>query len=205
MEWHSRPRTAGSYISGCIYCYASMVMIVWAEANKGLVRQYIAKMTGLGRAQVTRLIGHYLAGGEVKALVVPVAVSFAEPLHAAPTAKLLAGGGQRPTEYAERASHAEDPAAGPRTSIATMLATERLARHLSGSLRSYTGLRTWPDRIGSAASPTSPRRPTPVSHRRTARATIREGRPGYSARGHGASRRPGRKRRVRITSTPWMR
>jgi transposase InsO family protein len=39
------------------------------RANKGLVRQYMAKMTGLGRAQVTRLIGHYLAGGEVKALV----------------------------------------------------------------------------------------------------------------------------------------
>jgi transposase InsO family protein len=39
------------------------------RASKGLVRQYMGKMTGLGRAQVTRLIGHYLAGGEVKALV----------------------------------------------------------------------------------------------------------------------------------------
>src|ERR1700735_1966655 len=39
------------------------------RASKGLVRQYMAKMTGLGRAQVTRLIGHYLAGGEVKALI----------------------------------------------------------------------------------------------------------------------------------------
>src|ERR1700691_775817 len=39
------------------------------RASKGLVRQYMAKMTGLGRAQVTRLIGQYLAGGEVKALV----------------------------------------------------------------------------------------------------------------------------------------
>src|SRR6267154_1847746 len=37
------------------------------RASKGLVRQYMAKMTGLGRAQVTRLIGRYLAGGEVKA------------------------------------------------------------------------------------------------------------------------------------------
>ncbi len=39
------------------------------RASKGLVRQYMAKMTGLGRAQVTRLIGRYLAGGEVQALV----------------------------------------------------------------------------------------------------------------------------------------
>ena len=39
------------------------------RASKGLVRQYMAKMTGLGRAQVTRLIGRYLAGGEVKAPV----------------------------------------------------------------------------------------------------------------------------------------
>jgi transposase InsO family protein len=39
------------------------------RAGKGLVRQYMAKMTGLGRAQVTRLIGRYLAGGEVKAPV----------------------------------------------------------------------------------------------------------------------------------------
>jgi hypothetical protein len=38
------------------------------RASKGLVRQYIAKMTGLGRVQVSRLIGRYLAGEEVKAL-----------------------------------------------------------------------------------------------------------------------------------------
>jgi hypothetical protein len=38
------------------------------RASKDLVRQYMAKMTGLGRAQVTRLIGRYLAGGEVKAV-----------------------------------------------------------------------------------------------------------------------------------------
>jgi transposase InsO family protein len=39
------------------------------RASKGLVRKYVAKMTGLGRAQVTRLIGRYLADGEVKAPV----------------------------------------------------------------------------------------------------------------------------------------
>lgn len=34
--------------------------------GKGLVRRYIAKMTGLSRAQMTRLIGSYLGKGEVK-------------------------------------------------------------------------------------------------------------------------------------------
>lgn len=34
--------------------------------EKGLVRRYLAKMTGLGRAQVTRLIGQYRERGEVR-------------------------------------------------------------------------------------------------------------------------------------------
>jgi transposase InsO family protein len=34
--------------------------------GKGLVRRYLAKMTGLSRAQITRLIGCYQEGGEVK-------------------------------------------------------------------------------------------------------------------------------------------
>jgi transposase InsO family protein len=34
--------------------------------DKGLVRRYLAKMTGLGRAQVTRLIGQYRKRGEVR-------------------------------------------------------------------------------------------------------------------------------------------
>lgn len=38
-----------------------------ARGSKGLVRKYVAKMTGLSRAQVTRLIGRYLDGEEVKA------------------------------------------------------------------------------------------------------------------------------------------
>ena len=37
--------------------------------GKGLVRGYVAKMTGLSRAQVARLIGRYQQGGEVKARV----------------------------------------------------------------------------------------------------------------------------------------
>jgi transposase InsO family protein len=36
------------------------------RAERGLLRSYIAKLTGLSRAQVTRLIGLYLKGGEVK-------------------------------------------------------------------------------------------------------------------------------------------
>src|SRR5438309_1499631 len=34
--------------------------------TKGLLRRYVAKMTGLSRAQVTRLIGQYLDSGQVK-------------------------------------------------------------------------------------------------------------------------------------------
>ncbi len=37
-----------------------------ARAGKGLVRRYLEKMTGLSRAQVTRLVGQYLEGAEVR-------------------------------------------------------------------------------------------------------------------------------------------
>jgi len=37
------------------------------KADKGLVRRYIARLTGLSRAQVTRLITSYVASGRVKA------------------------------------------------------------------------------------------------------------------------------------------
>ena len=36
------------------------------RSGRGLVRRYVAKMTGLGRAQSTRLLGLYLRGEEVK-------------------------------------------------------------------------------------------------------------------------------------------
>src|SRR5436305_11819701 len=39
-----------------------------SRREKGLVRQYIGGMTGLSRAQVTRLIGSYTASGRVKAV-----------------------------------------------------------------------------------------------------------------------------------------
>ena len=35
---------------------------------KGLLRGYLSKMTGLSRAQMTRLVGQYLDQGEVKEL-----------------------------------------------------------------------------------------------------------------------------------------
>ena len=38
-----------------------------AREGKGLVRRYLAKMSGLSRAQVTRLIRCFRQGGEVKA------------------------------------------------------------------------------------------------------------------------------------------
>lgn len=37
-----------------------------SKAGKGLLKQYVGKMTGLSRAQVTRLIGRYRQAGEIK-------------------------------------------------------------------------------------------------------------------------------------------
>ena len=37
------------------------------RSSKGLVRRYMEKMTGLSRAQITRLVTQYREGGEVKA------------------------------------------------------------------------------------------------------------------------------------------
>ena len=36
------------------------------RAARGLLRRYVAKMTGLSRAQVTRLIGRYRASGGLR-------------------------------------------------------------------------------------------------------------------------------------------
>jgi len=36
------------------------------RASRGLLRRYIEKITGKSRAQVTRLIGHYMATGYAK-------------------------------------------------------------------------------------------------------------------------------------------
>jgi hypothetical protein len=37
-----------------------------SRGKRGLLRRYVEKLTGLSRAQMTRLIGRYLNGGEVK-------------------------------------------------------------------------------------------------------------------------------------------
>ena len=39
------------------------------KAARGLVRRYIEKMTGMSRAQITRLIGRYTATGQVRPTV----------------------------------------------------------------------------------------------------------------------------------------
>ena len=52
----------------------TLVRFQYAELgkrDKGLVRQYIARMTGLSRAQMTRLIASYRASGRVKTASYP--------------------------------------------------------------------------------------------------------------------------------------
>ena len=54
-----------------IYYWVKQTLIeqqyqVQGKAEKGLLRSYAAKMTGLSRAQVTRLIGQYVGTGEVE-------------------------------------------------------------------------------------------------------------------------------------------
>ncbi len=54
-----------------IYSWISRILQVHGygrqnRANRGLVRRYVEKLTGLSRAQVTRLIGRYLKNGEVR-------------------------------------------------------------------------------------------------------------------------------------------
>jgi transposase InsO family protein len=64
--------------SGCgrgeVYAWAEKTLVrheyaSLGKAGKGLVRQYLAQMTGLSRAQVTRLITCYSTTGQVKAAV----------------------------------------------------------------------------------------------------------------------------------------
>ena len=64
--------------SGCgreeVYAWAEKTLVrheyaSLGKAGRGLVRQYVAQMTGLSRAQVTRLIACYSRTGQVKAAV----------------------------------------------------------------------------------------------------------------------------------------
>ena len=45
------------------------------RSGRGLVRRYVAKMTGLSRAQTTRVVGLYLRGEEVKPNPIAVTAS----------------------------------------------------------------------------------------------------------------------------------
>jgi hypothetical protein len=54
-----------------IYCWVGQMLIrqqyeTQGKAEKGLLRSYLGKMTGLSRAQVTRLIARYVAQGSIK-------------------------------------------------------------------------------------------------------------------------------------------
>lgn len=45
-----------------------------SKAARGLLRRYVEKMTGLSRAQVTRLIAHYTASGQVRPAQQPLSL-----------------------------------------------------------------------------------------------------------------------------------
>lgn len=54
-----------------VYCWVRQALMgqqyhIQRKAEKGLVRSYLAKMTSLSRAQVTRLIGQYVAQGSIE-------------------------------------------------------------------------------------------------------------------------------------------
>jgi phage-related minor tail protein len=53
-----------------IYGWAALLQVhsyrQQSRGNRGLLRRYVEKLTGLSRAQVTRLVGAYLKSGEVK-------------------------------------------------------------------------------------------------------------------------------------------
>ena len=79
----------------------------WKQGRevKGLVRQYVMKMTGLSRAQVTRLISQYVERGAVQERVYR-RNRFSQPVHGGRYRTARDGG--RSTRDAERAGHAED-------------------------------------------------------------------------------------------------
>jgi hypothetical protein len=57
-----------------LYCWVERLLVqheyaLQGKATRGLVRRYIAKMTGLSRAQLTRLIARYTASGRVQPAV----------------------------------------------------------------------------------------------------------------------------------------
>ncbi len=51
-------------------------MLVGPEYTRGLLCRYIERMTGLSRAQVTRLIARYTASGKVARLALPLTLNM---------------------------------------------------------------------------------------------------------------------------------
>jgi len=152
------------------------------RGGKGLVRRYLAKMTGLSRAQAARLIRSYQQGGEVK----PRAYRrhrFSKPYTRADIEVLAAVdeahetmSGRATQKILQRAWHEYHDAQ-----------CERLARLSVAQLYRLPKSGTYRHRRVAY----QPTRPTQVAigerrQTRPARAA------GISARGHRASRRPGR-------------
>ena len=79
------------------------------RSGKGLVRQYLAKVTGLSRAQVTRLIGKYAESGTVQVRRSP-GRRFTSQYNPADIGLLALGGcGAR---HIERSGHTKDSVPG---------------------------------------------------------------------------------------------
>ncbi len=78
------------------------------RAAKGLLRQYLVKMTGLSRAQITRLIQQYRQGGELP----PARYRRHRCPQVHARRRRTAGGGGRGPRNPQRPGHAQDPRAG---------------------------------------------------------------------------------------------
>ena len=165
------------------------------RSGRGLVRRYVEKMTGLSRAQITRLIAHVPGGDEVKARAVP-----APPLPAALRAggHRAAGRGGRGSRNAERAGHAEASGAG----------LLRLRRSALPALGGNFGGATVPA-AGKPAVPRAARSPIRRRDRRRCRSGSGAGRSRWAGRDTcgwtRCIRATWRERRGSITSTRWMR
>ena len=149
--------------------------------GKGLVRRYVAKMTGLSRAQVARLIRCYQQGGEVK--------PRAYRRHRFPQRYTRAD-----IELLAAVDEAHETLSGPATQKILQrewhefhdARYERLARLSVAQLYRLRKSRTYRQRRVAY----QPTRPYAGGDRRTAAA--RSARPaGISAGGYGASRRSG--------------
>jgi hypothetical protein len=152
-----------------------------SRPDRGIVRLYLAQMTGLSRAQVARLISKYQATGRVTAA--PYQRALFSTTYTAADVELLA--------YVDRA---HGNLSGPATRRILQreygeygqAVYQRLARISVVHLYRLRGTDAYRRRNATY----QPTRPTPIPHRGTSQAaTARFA--GIPARRHGASRRPG--------------